>query len=78
MSHMIRFFEQGYLICFGPFLSLVIRKEFVREMCSANRHLAWKGTRTRVACSPPLTCDMSETEIVHAVDHGDFINIHQG
>lgn len=69
MSHMIRFFEQECPISFGQFLFFVIRKEFVRDMRSADRHLTWKGTRTRVPCSPLLICEMNETEIVHAVDH---------
>lgn len=66
---MIRFFEHECPIRLGPFLFFVIRKEFVREMRSANRPLTWKGTRTRVPCSPPLICGVSEMERVHAVDH---------
>lgn len=66
---MIRFFEHECPIRLGPFLFFVIRKEFVREMRSANKHLTRKDTRTRVTCSPPLIGGTSETETVHAVDH---------
>lgn len=69
MSYMIRFFEQECPISFGQFLFFVIRKEFVRDMRSADRHLTWKGTGTRVPGSPLLICEMNEMEIVHAVDH---------